>query len=236
MVSAAADPPDGQPGLPGATRTVERALDLLDAVVAGPRDGSSLSQLARAAGLSPATASRLLGTLVARGLLRRGEQGEYRPGPALTAIAASVLRSDTLYELAGPHLEELARETGETANLGIAVDAGRALYLRQVPGGRLVQAGGWTGRTIPRRGTAMGGALAGEPGPHGYVVRSGALEPDVVAIAAPVHGPGGGIVAALTILAPSYRTGEQELERYGLLLVEHCAALSLALGAGGTGS
>src|SRR5215469_5324252 len=104
----------------GSTRTVDRAFDLLTAVTEAG-GGTSLSELARAANLSPATASRLLGTLVKRGLIRRDEQGAYRPGLGLMQMAAMVLRGEPLYELAGVHLTALAEATNETANLGIAV-------------------------------------------------------------------------------------------------------------------
>jgi DNA-binding IclR family transcriptional regulator len=53
----------------------------------------------------------------------------------------------------------------------------------------------------------------------------------VSAVAAPVRDYHGAVVAALTILAPSYRTSEGDVERYGELLVEHAGALSRALGA-----
>ena len=216
----------------GSTRTVDRAFDLLAAVTESPT-GASLSELARATGLSPATASRLLGTLAKRGLVRRDEQGTYRAGLGLMQMAALVLRGEPLYELAGAHLAALAEATNETANLGIAVDADRALYLRQVAGDHRVQTASWTGRTIPRHGTAMGAALAGELEPHGYAVSRGTLEPDITAIAVPVRDYHDKIVAALSIIAPSYRTGEYDVDRYGLLLVEHAAALSSALGSTG---
>ena len=146
-------------------------------------------------------------------------------------IAATVLRGEPLYELAGGHLVELADATGETANLGIAVDADRALYLRQVAGDQRVQTSVWTGRTIPCEGTAMGAALAGKVSAHGYAVSRGSLEPDITSIAVPVRDYGHAIIAALSILAPSYRTDDHDVERYGALLVEHATALSLSLGA-----
>ena len=214
----------------GSTRTVDRAFDLLEAVTESA-SGASLSELARTAGLSPATASRLLATLVKRGLVRRDEQGAFRAGVRLMQMAAVVMRSSPLYELAGPHLAALAQDTGETANLGIAVDADRALYLRQVAGDHRVQTASWTGRTIPRQGTAMGAALAGQLEPQGYAVSRGSLERDITAVAAPVRDYHHEIVAALTILAPSYRTTDDDAERYGLLLVEHAGQLSSALGA-----
>ena len=216
----------------GSTRTVDRAFDLLTAVTESG-SGASLSELARATSLSPATASRLLGTLVKRGLVRRDEQGTYRSGLRLMQLSALVLRGDPLYELAGPHLSELAEATNETANLGVAVDEDRALYLRQVTGDHRVQTASWTGRTIPRDGTAMGAALAGRHEPHGYAVSRGALEPDITAIAVPVRDYQDQIVAALSIIAPSYRTDESDVDSYGRLLVQHAASLSSALGANG---
>jgi len=216
----------------GSTRTVDRAFDLLTAVTdAG--NGTSLSELARTTELSPATASRLLNTLCLRGLVRRDEQGAYRPGLGLMQMAALVLRGEPLYELAGAYLTSLADASNETANLGIAVDGDRALYLRQVAGDHRVQTASWTGRTIPRQGTAMGAALAGKLEQHGYAVSRGTLEPDITAIAVPVRDYHDEIVAALSILAPSYRTDDEDVDRYGLMLVDHAAALSLALGARG---
>ncbi len=222
------------PAEASSTRTVDRALDLLSAVTE-TSGAATLSELARVTGLAPATASRLLATLAKRGLVRRDAQGSYRPGLGLMQMAAVVLRGEPLYEAAGSHLAELAQASGETANLGIAVDGDRALYLRQVSGVQRVQTAAWTGRTIPREGTAMGAALAGRVSSAGYAVCRGLLEPDVVAVAAPVYGHDGEIVAALSILAPSYRTGEREVARYGGMLSEHCAALSLLQGANAAG-
>jgi DNA-binding IclR family transcriptional regulator len=111
------------------TRAVERALALLEAVA---DRGGTLSELARAVELSPSTASRLLATLVGQELVRRDEHGRYRAGARLHRLSAATLREDPLYELAGPHLHALAAETGETANLGVAADAQRVVYLRQV--------------------------------------------------------------------------------------------------------
>src|SRR5947209_19589864 len=106
------------------TRTVERALTLLSAVA---EEGGTLTELARASGLSPSTASRLLATLSAQELVRRDDHGRYRAGSRLRRLAAASLREDPLYELAGPHLEALAVETDETANLAVAADEARIL-------------------------------------------------------------------------------------------------------------
>jgi DNA-binding IclR family transcriptional regulator len=213
------------------TRTVDRALELL-AAVAEHHPGSSLAELARATELSHATALRLLRTLAQQGFVRRDADGTYRAGAQLIQLAATALRGDPVYELAGPHLHALAAETQETANLGVAIEGGRALYLRQVSSPRLVRTASWTGRTIPLRGTAMGAALRGDVGERGYVSTAASVEPDVTAVAAPVHGPGGEIVAALSVIAPTYRTSEADARRIGAALVAHARALSHELGAG----
>jgi DNA-binding IclR family transcriptional regulator len=212
------------------TRTVERALTLLEAVAEG---GGTLSELARAAELSPSTASRLLGTLVQRELVRRNELGRYQAGSRLRQLAAATLREDPLYELAGPHLEALASETGETANLAIAADADQVVYLRQVVSQQLVQTAGWAGRTVPRRGTAVGDVLLGTVDRRGYVARMGAVEPDVTSIAAPVYRADGTIAGALSVLAPSYRVSRRRAETYGRAVASHAAELSRNLGAPG---
>jgi len=210
------------------TRTVERALTLLTAVA---EDGGTLSQLARAADLSPSTASRLLGTLAGQELVCRDEHGRYRAGARLRRLAAATLRADPVYELAGPHLEALAAETGETANLAVAADPRHAVYLRQVTSPKLVQTAGWVGRTVPTQGTALGDALRGALDSRGYVARTGAVEPEVISIAAPVHGPDGEIAAALSVLAPAYRMTARRIEACGRAVAGHAAELSRGLGA-----
>jgi DNA-binding IclR family transcriptional regulator len=214
------------------TRTVDRALRLL-AAVTDAGDDATLSELARRTGLSPSTAARLLRTLELHGFVRRGDDARYRPGQRLLHVAARALSEDRLYEAAGPALAELARETQETASLAVAIDGDRALYLRQFASPQLVRTASWTGRTIPVRTTATGAALRDRVGAAGYAVRRAAVESDVTAVAAPVTGPGGGVVAALTVLAPSYRTSDAGAEAIGEAVVRHAGALSEAIGGRG---
>lgn len=210
---------------PATTRTVERALELLEAAAAAP-DGLTLTAIAQQAELSASTASRLLATLQLHRFVARTPDGRFGAGPRLRQLAVSAMRTDPLYELAGPHLAELTRETQETANVGVALDEDRVLYLRQHESPQFVRVAGWTGRTIPRRGTALGAALDGETGAEGFVVRRSSVEPDVISIAAPVHGDGGAIVGALSVLAPRYRTTRAQERVYGRCLVAHAHALS----------
>jgi DNA-binding IclR family transcriptional regulator len=164
-------------------------------------------------------------------MVRRDEHGQYHAGTRLRQLAAAALRGDPLYELAGPHLEALATETGETANLAVAADGQRIVYLRQFAGPKLVQTAAWAGRTIPGRGTALGDAMRGAVNGGGYVAREGAVEPDVTSIAAPVYGVDGEIAAALSVLAPSYRVSRRRVELCGRAVARHAGELSRSLGA-----
>jgi DNA-binding IclR family transcriptional regulator len=138
-----------------------------------------------------------------------------------------------MYELAGPHLVELARHTGEAAHLGIRIEGEQALYLRHIASPNMVQTVSWAGRTIPLDGTAVGAALRGLTGPHGYAATRTTLEPDVTAVAAPITGANGDVVAALSVTAPTYRTSDDHMHAIGLALVQHADALSKDLGANG---
>ena len=149
---------------------------------------------------------------------------------ARTANLSPSTASRLLATLAGPHLSALAAETGETANLAVAADDRRVVYVRQVAGSRLVQTAGWVGRTIPRRGTALGAALLGEVGDGGWIARTGAVEPDVTSIAAPVYGAGAEISAVVSVLAPTYRMTAGRVEACGRAVARHAAGLSHSLG------
>jgi DNA-binding IclR family transcriptional regulator len=214
----------------GSTRTVDRALALFDAVL-DAEGRAGLTSLARAVDLSPSTASRLLDTLTQHRLIERADDGTYHAGIRLKQLAASSLRDDPLYELSGPHLDALALATQEVASLGTPLGGDEVLYLRQVAApDQVVQAVSWVGKTIPRQDTALGMAISGSFGPHGYAV-SHRPQNEVAAVAVPIFGHHDRIVGALSINAPKYRTSTDDLERFGKLLLGHGGQLSSALGA-----
>jgi DNA-binding IclR family transcriptional regulator len=216
------------PGGGGRTRAVDRALQLLCAIGATERP-LTLSALARMTSLSPTTVLRLLRTMEHQGFVRRDGAGAWRPGLALVQLAASTLRTEPVYDLAKPHIVALAEETGESANLGIRVGE-RAVYLRHLPGRQFVRAASWTGRAIPLDGTAIGAALRDDVGGDGYASTRRTLEPDVTAIAAPIT-TRDGVRAALSIVAPTYRTTDADIAAYGRSLVRHAREIAVTLDA-----
>ena len=211
-------------------RAVDRAFDLLSSFSAEQRT-MTLTEAARAVDLPLSTVSRLLATLEASQFVRRLPDGRYMPGGKLLQIGVTALHGVELYDSSEPHLARLAELTGESANLAVPAGDDMALYLRQVPTRHSVRHANWIGRTVPIVGTAIGEALCGKVNKRGFAHRNATVEPDVTAVAAPVYGADGQIVAAISVTAPSYRVDDLIVARTGDRLVEEAAEMSAGLGA-----
>ncbi|MEU7830023.1 IclR family transcriptional regulator [Nonomuraea sp. CA-143628] len=109
-------------------RSVERAFDVIEVLEQSDKP-MRLSDVARRAGLSPATTLRLLGVLQRRGFVV-AEQQAYHLGPATLAAAHSFLVTDSLSRAATPVLQELAATTGLTATLHIRSGLERIVIAR----------------------------------------------------------------------------------------------------------
>lgn len=204
------------------TRTVERALLLLGTVC---DSGSiSLADAAREASLSASTALRLLRTLETTGFVRRDTAGGYRPGMRVVQVGAQALSHESLVSLADGALERLVAQTGESAYLNVRSHDGHGIYLAVREGTHSVRHTSWVGRSIPIVGTAAGEVLCGDVPEAGYVIVSNGVESDVTAIAAPIR-MGKRIVAALSVIAPSYRISDAAARTIGQLVAAEAAAM-----------
>jgi IclR family transcriptional regulator, acetate operon repressor len=96
---------------------LERAFAMLDTVIAD-RGISSVSALARDAGMPVSTAHRQVATLVDAGYLRACGRGRHVAGPRLLALLAAVDELDLLVRVAAPTLEALGRKIGAIVQLG----------------------------------------------------------------------------------------------------------------------
>lgn len=209
------------------TRTAERTLALLAVIC--ERGRATLSEASRATDLAPSTALRLLRTLEGAGFVRRDDDASYTPGGRIIQLGAQALSNESLVDLTGPAMKRLADATGESVYLSIVGHHDTALYIAIVEGTHSIRHRSWVGGTIPLDGTAAGQSLTGAiPAGSWALVKSG-VESDVTAIAAPIR-VGRRVVAALSLVVPSYRLGEDDASRYGDLLVAEVAALSSELG------
>ena len=208
------------------TRTVERALALLAAVC--ERGSANLADSARDCDLAPSTALRLLRTLETTGFVSKDESGMYRPGGRIIQLGAQALSNESLVDLAAEAMEEVATNTGESAYLSVEGHAGTALYISIVEGTHSVRHASWVGRTVPLDKSAAGHALRGEVPAAGYVVVERGVEKDVTAIACPVYSEAR-IVAALSVVVPSYRLTATQAKQYGRTLVSAAAGITARL-------
>ncbi len=118
----------------------------------------TLGELCTAEGLSKTTGHRLLAALESEGLVGRDTRGRYRLGSTVIALGARAVRSHDLRAVVQPTLEELARETGETATLEV-LSEGEMLIVAEVAGRHLVTAAPEIGTRWPVYATSTGKAL-----------------------------------------------------------------------------
>ncbi len=140
-------------------QSVGRATSLLRAVAARPR-GATAAELARATGLTPATAGRFLATLVDLGFLSRRPDDLYVLGLELVRIARAADPGAVLAEAARPLLDGLAARARETVTLSLVRDGERDLDLvAQLDPPELVVRPDWLGRRFPLHASAAGKLL-----------------------------------------------------------------------------
>ena len=246
--------PAGQAG----TQAVDRAAALLALVVESPRP-RTFTSLVEELGLAKSTTSRLLQALERHRLLQRDRSGAFRAGALFAFYAARHDGPDDLVELAHPTLERLGERTGETVNLGLP-RGGAVIQVAQVESRYLLGTTNWVGMSVPAHCTALGkvfyacGALT-LPGHElerrtpqsitsiaelqrqleigarrGWAVAKEELEPELVAIAAPVYGADGLVIAAVSVSGPTARIDERRTAQIGSLLVDETRHLSSQLG------
>jgi len=136
-------------------QSVDRAAALVKAI-ADARRPPTVVELAEECGLNRSTTWRLLATLDAHGLIERDPVTQrYKLGYTFLRIAAGA-DVDPLVRRARPVLEELTRDTGETANLAV-VKRFELVYVDQVDPPQIMSPN-WYGRVVPLHATSTGKA------------------------------------------------------------------------------
>jgi DNA-binding IclR family transcriptional regulator len=205
---------------------LDKAAVVLGALEAGP---ATLAQLVAATGLARPTAHRLAVALEHHRLVSRDMQGRFVLGPRLGELASSA-GEDRLLAAAGPVLAALRDHTGESAQLfrrqgdhRVCVAAAeRPIGLRDsIPVGSTLSmlAGSaaqvllaWEEPDRLHRGlqgarfnaTALSGVRR-----RGWAQSVGEREAGVASVSAPVRGPSGRVVAAVSVSGPIERLSRQ---------------------------
>jgi DNA-binding IclR family transcriptional regulator len=151
-----------------------------------------------------------------------------------------------LLELAGESLEALSEASRETINVAVPTPYG-VDHLAQVDARHFLGAGQWVGRRVDYERTANGKvflAFGAADAPAGkrlekelarvredeFATAIDELEEGLSAMAAPVRGPTGDVIAALSISGPSMRLTAERIEELRPVLIEEAHALSDRLG------
>ena len=238
------------------TQAVDRATSLLIAIINAPKP-PLLSELARELKLPKSTTSRILGALERQGLIRRDRDGAYLGGDVLMRFASTQNQDSTLVNKMRPVLENLAAKTSESINLAVPGNNELKL-IDQVDGQYLLGATNWVGRHVPYHASALGkvllafgaaqipsGALQSKTSrtitsraqlskelekvrKSGFAIIDNELEDGLVAVAAPVFGPTGLVVAAISISGPDARISKDDLNKLGELIIKEIKKQNVA--------
>jgi IclR family transcriptional regulator, pca regulon regulatory protein len=205
----------------------------------GPdRERLSLSEVARATGLTRAATRRFLLTLVQLGYVR-SDGREFSLSPRVLELGYAYLSGLGMPEMAAPHLEELVAEVRESSSMSV-LDGQHIVYVARVPTKRIMTVAISVGTRFPAYATSMGRVLlaglsrqdldsylaeadlapitsrtitdparlaeiVAEVGRQGYAIVDQELEEGLRAVAAPIHGVGGSVTAAINVSAHASR-------------------------------
>jgi DNA-binding IclR family transcriptional regulator len=205
---------------------IDKAVMVLDTLEAGP---TSLAQLVAATGLARPTVHRLALALVHHRLVSRDMQGRFVLGRRLVELAAAA-GEDRLIASAGPVLLSLRDATGESAQVfrrqGDArvcvASAERPVGLRDtIPvGTQLSMKAGSAAQVLLAwedherlleglRGARFTPTVLAGVRRRGWGQSLGEREPGVASVSAPVRGPSGRVIAAVSISGPIERLTRQ---------------------------
>ena len=139
-------------------QVLERAVDILQVLSEDPRELAA-GEVAERLSLHKSTIHRLLTVLDQHRLIRRNaETGRYALGLRLFEFGTRAVHGLRLRDQAQPHLDRLARETGETAHICV-FDNGEMVSIAYAEGPRSLRMPATVGRRTPAYCSAVGKAI-----------------------------------------------------------------------------
>lgn len=241
---------EGEAGAGSATgvQTLDRSVAVLAAVAETGR--ANLAELVEATGLARATAHRLAIALERHGLLRRDSDGRFRLGGRLVGWGARAAATMGLTEAAPPVLAALVEKTGESAQLFVREGDRRvcvAVHERSsglrdtVPLGAVFPLDRGSAGKVLIAWAADAARFEDVPASELRAVRErrwadsvAEREAGVASVSAPVLGPDGVVLAAVSVSGPLDRLGRRPGRRLGAAVMD--AAIDLAGRIGGSGA
>ncbi|NRQ34259.1 IclR family transcriptional regulator [Nonomuraea sp. NN258] len=236
-------------------QSVDRAIAILEILA---REGATrVTDLAIELDVHKSTAFRLLAALEQGGLVEQsGDRGRYRLGFGVVRLAGAATAQLDLSRESRPVCLRLAESIGETVNIAVPQD-GDAVNVSQVRGPAAISGHNWVGQRTPSHATSSGKVLLAfgalllaaelerytprtitsaaalgleEIRQRGWAVTVEELEVGLNAVAAPIRGGDGAVVAAVSASGPSYRLTPERLPEVGALLAEGAREISQRIG------
>lgn len=137
-------------------QSLERGIAVIQ-VFSREHPALTLSEVARMAGITRATARRILLTLEKLGHVR-SDGRLFSLTPRVLTLGWAYLSSLNLWEIAQPLMEELAQETKESCSAA-TLDLPDIVYVARVPTGRIMTITLGVGSRLPAHATSMGRVL-----------------------------------------------------------------------------
>jgi DNA-binding IclR family transcriptional regulator len=232
--------PTGEGADQQGVRSVQRALDIL-ALLTEDRPTVSIRDIVEATGLAKTTVIRLVSTLEQSGLVWATGNG-YMAGPGLWRWAHLARSSWELPPETQQMMRELAMRQRETVNLYVARDIYRVCIAQQESpqplrhvvhvGDELPLFSGATAKVLLHDASPALLARVARSSPYGaghvkrlqewideaavagYAVSHGEREDGLSAVAVPILGRSGSVVAALSLSGPSVRFPEHRIAEF----------------------
>ncbi len=222
---------------------LDKAAAILNTLEAGPH---SLAELVAATGIARPTAHRLAVALEFHRYVARDLSGRFVLGPRASELGAAA-GEDRLLAAAAPALAALRDATGESAQLykrqgdqricvavaerlsGLrdSVPVGAALTMQAGSAAQILLA--WEDSEKIHRGVANARFTAAQLAAdrrRGWAQSVGEREAGVASVSAPVRGPNGKVIAAVSISGPIERLGRQPGRVHAAAVVATAARLS----------
>src|SRR5918911_2427201 len=136
-------------------QSLERGLAVIRAL--SDPEPQTLSDVARATGLSRAAARRFLLTLERLGYVRQRD-ARFALTPRVLELGYAYLSSFTLPEVAQPHLERLVEQVHESSSVSV-LDGADVVYVARVPTRQIMRVTINVGTRCPAYATSMGRVL-----------------------------------------------------------------------------
>jgi DNA-binding IclR family transcriptional regulator len=198
---------------------LDKAAAILAAVEQRPL---ALAGLVEQTGFHRATAHRLATALEAHGLLRRDRFGRFVPGSWLVSLGRAATAGLPLRDVARPVLERLVAETGESAQLYVRQGDSR-LCVESVESSNGLRTIVTVGQLLPLDRGSAGKVFGDDPSVRrkGWSESVGEREAGVASVSAPIFGPDGDVIAAVSVSGPIERTTRAPGKKYAAAV---CAA------------